>query len=58
MSEIVDISSGLIPACDSFSLAFCMTYSAFKLKKLGNNIQPFPVLDQSFVPCPVLTVAS
>ena len=51
-----------IPACDSFSLAFCMTYSAYKLNKQGDNIQPsctpFPVLNQSIVPCPVLTVAS
>ena len=52
----------LIPACDSFSLAFHMMYSAYKLNKEGDNIQawctPFSILNQSGVPCPVLTVAS
>ena len=52
----------LIPACDSSSLAFHMMYSAYKLNKKGDNIQPchtpFPILNQSIVPCPVLTVAS
>ena len=37
-------------------------YSAHKLNKQGNNIQPwstpFPIWNQSVVPCPVLTVAS
>ena len=37
-------------------------YSAYKLNKQGDNIQPwrtpFPILNQSVVPCPVLTVAS
>ena len=36
-------------------------YSAYKLNKQGDNIQPwrtpFPIWNQSFVPCPVLTVA-
>ena len=31
----------LIPACASFSLAFCVMYSAYKLNKQGNNIQPW-----------------
>ena len=52
----------LIPACASSSLAFCMMYSAYKLNKQGDNIQPrctaFPIWSQSIVPCPVLTVAS
>ena len=52
----------LIPACASFSLAFLMMYSAYKLNKQGDSIQachtPFPILNQSVVPCPVLTVAS
>ena len=52
----------LIPACASSSLAFFMMYSAYKLNKQGDNIQPchtpFPILNQSVVPCPVLTVAS
>ena len=29
----------LIPACDSSSLALCMIYSAYKLKKQADNIQ-------------------
>ena len=52
----------LIPACTSSSLAFRMMYSACKLNKQGYNIQPwhtpFPIWNQSVVPCPVLTVAS
>jgi len=52
----------LIPACATSSLAFHMMYSAYKLNKQGDNIQPwctsFPILNQSAVPCPVLTVAS
>ena len=52
----------LIPACASSSPAFHMMYSANKLNKQGDNIQPcltpFPILNQSVVPCLVLTVAS
>ena len=52
----------LIPACASSSRAFCMMYSAYKLNKQDDNIQPwctpFPILNQSVVPCPVLTVVS
>ena len=52
----------LIPACTSSSPAFLMMYSAYKLNKQGDNIQPwctpFPIWNQSVVPCPVLTVAS
>ena len=37
-------------------------YSAYKLNKQSDNIQPwhthFPIWNQSIVPCPVLTVAS
>ena len=33
-------------------------YSAYKLNKQGDNIQPFPIWNQSVIPCPVLTVAS
>ena len=43
----------LIPACASSSPAFLMMYSAYKLNKQGDNIQPWSV-----VPCPVLTAAS
>ena len=52
----------LILACASSSLAFCMMYCAYKLNKQGDKIQPwctpFPIWNQSPVPCPVLTVAS
>ena len=52
----------LIPACASSSLAFLMLYSACKLNKQGDNLQPwctpFPIWSQSVVLCPVLTVAS
>ena len=47
----------LIPTCNSSSPTFCM-----KLNKLGWHytalITHFPILKQSVVPCPVLTVAS
>ena len=52
----------MIPTCDSPNLACHMIYPAFKLNKQSDNIQPwctpFPVLNQSIVPCLVLTVAS
>ena len=52
----------LIPACASSGLAFHIMYSAYKLNKQGDNIQPshtpFPSLNQFIVLCPVLTVAS
>ena len=52
----------LISACISSSLAFHMMYSAYKLNKQGDNIQPwrtlFPILNQSVFPYLVLTVAS
>ena len=52
----------LIPVCASASPAFLMMYSAYKLNKQGNNIQPwctpFLIWNQSVIPCPVLTVAS
>ena len=52
----------LIPACASFNPEFLMMYSAYKLNKQGDSIQPwctpFLIWNQSVVPCPVLTVAS
>ena len=52
----------LILACASPSPAFHMMYSAYKLNKQGDNIQPwctpFPIWDLCVFPCPVLTVAS
>ena len=51
----------LIPACVSSILAFFMMYFACKLNKQGDNIQPcctpFPILNQSVVPCKVLIIA-
>ena len=51
-----------ILACASSSPAFPMMYSTYKLNKQGDNIQPwrtpFPIWNQSVVPCPILTVAS
>ena len=51
----------LIPACDSSSLTFHMMYSACKLNKQGDNIQPwdtpFLIWNQFVVLCPVLTVS-
>ena len=52
----------LIASSESSSPAFHMMYSAYKFNKQGDNIQPwhipFPILNQSLVPCLVLTVAS
>ena len=52
----------LILACDASSLAFHMMYTEFELNKQGDSIQPwhtpFPIWNQSIVPCLVLTVAS
>ena len=52
----------LISACASFSLAFHVMDSAYKLNKQGDNTQPwcipFPILNQSVFPCLVWTVAS
>ena len=52
----------LIPAYASSNSAFLLMYSAYKLNKQGDNIQPwcthFPIWNQSVVPCLVLTVAS
>ena len=59
---LIFLPAVLIPACASSSPAFQMMYSAYKLNKQGDNIQPwhtpFPIWNQSVVPCPVLTVAS
>ena len=52
----------LIPACASSSPAFLVIYPAYKLNRQGDYIQPwrtpFPIWNQSVVPCSVLTVAS
>ena len=52
----------LIPACNSSSPAFYFMSSVYKLNKQDENIQPchtpFSILNQSFVPYNVPTVAS
>ena len=52
----------LIPVCASPSLAFCMMCYPYKWNKQGDKVQPwhtpFPIWNQSVVPCPVLTVGS
>ena len=52
----------LIPIDDSASPSFVMMDSAYNLNKQGDNIQPchisFPILNQSIVPCKVLSVVS
>ena len=57
---LIFLSEILIPACASSRLEFLMMYSAYKLNKLDDNIQPwripFPIWNQSVVS--VLTVAS
>ena len=59
---LIFLPAVLIPACASSSPVFLMMCSAYKLNKQGDNIQPwrtpFPIWNQSVVPCPVLTVAS
>jgi len=51
----------IFSACASLSPAFHMMYSAYKINKQGDNIQPwctpFPIWNQSVVPCLVLTIA-
>ena len=57
---LIFLPAVLIPTCASSSPAFLMMYSAYKLNKQGDNIQPwhtpFLIWSQSVVPCPVLTV--
>ena len=59
---LIFLPAVLIPACASSSLAFHVMHSAYKLHQQGANIQPwhtpFPIWNQSVVPCPVLTTAS
>ena len=41
---LIFLAATLIPACASSSLAFQMMYSAYKLNKQGDNIQPWCAL--------------
>ena len=56
---LIFLPAVLIPACASSFPVFLMMYSAYKLNKQGNNIQPwrtpFPIWNQSVFWCPVLT---
>ena len=58
---LIFLPAFLILACASPSPAFLMMYSVYKLNNLGNNIRPwwtpFPIGNQSVVPCPHVTVA-
>ena len=60
LRSLIFLPAILIPACES-SPAFHMMYSACTLNE-GDNIQPwhtpFPIWNQSVVPCVVLTIAS
>ena len=57
---VIFLPAILIPACNSSSPAFCQMYSAYKLNKQEDNIQPchipFQSLNQSGVSCKGLTV--
>ena len=59
---LIFLQAILIPVCASSSPAFHMMYSAYKLNKQGDNIQPwrtpFLMWNQFVVLRPVLTVAS
>ena len=60
--DLVFLPAVLIQACDSFSPAFHIMYTAQKLNKQGDNIHlchtTFLILSQYLVSCPVLTAAS
>ena len=59
---LIFILAVLLPACASSSMAFYMMYSAYKLNKQGDNVQPwgasFPIWNQSVILYLVLTIAS
>ena len=61
--KVIDISPGNLDSCFCFMQPdICMMYSTYKLNKQGDNIQPwytpFPIWNQSVVPCSILTAAS
>ena len=59
---LIVLPAVLVPTYALSCPALLMIYSAYKLNKQGNNIQPwhtpFPICNQSIVPCLVLTIAS
>ena len=58
---LIFLSTIFISACASSNPVFSMMHFAYKVKKQGNNIQPwrtpFPILNQPDIPSLVLTVA-
>ena len=58
MRLLIVLSAILIPACATSSPVFLTICSAYTLNKQNDNIQPwrtpFPIWNQSVVPCPVL----
>ena len=54
LRSLIFLPAILIPACASSSPAFLIMYSAYKLNKQGDNVQPwctpFPIWNQSVVP--------
>ena len=54
---LIFLPATLIPTWASSSPVFLIIYSAYKLNKQGDNIQPwltpFSILSQAVVPCPV-----
>ena len=60
LSEVIDIFPSNLDSSLYFILAFHMMYSAYKLNKQGDNIQPYSFLNFERVccSCTVLTVAS
>ena len=63
LRSLIFLPAILVPAYTSSSPPFHMMYSAYKLKKKSRVTiysldTPFPIWNQSVVPCPVLTVAS
>ena len=59
---LIFLPENLIWACTSSNQAFLMMYSAYKLNKQGDDIQPwytpFPIWNQSVVPCLGITVTT
>ena len=62
LTLLIFLLAVLVPVCASSIPVFCMMYSVYKLNKQDDNIQLwhilFLILNQSILPCPVLTVAS
>ena len=62
LRSLIFLLANLILACASSSPSFHMMYSAYKLNKQGDIMQPwhtpFQIWNQSVVLCPVLTIAS